>query len=378
MTYLRNTTYPTNMPYSNSTSPSNLTKSNSTIDDFSFYYSLPDNTFQACNLNSVRDFSRVFLPTLYSIVFIVGFIGNGLVLCVLIKYHRRSNMTDVCLFNLALSDLFFLISLPFWAHYATITDWIFGGFMCHVVTALYMLGFYGSIFFMILMTLDRYAVIVHAHTSLFSKHRSVKTGIVLTLFMWALSLGASLPTIIFSQVKNESFVCTCRVKYPEGTAWKPFFYIELNILGLIIPLSVMVFCYSRIIPILMAMKSQKKHKAVRLILVLIIVFFLFWTPYNITIFLQFLHTLQYLNTCKWQQDLHMAMQWVETIAFSHCCLNPIIYAFVGQKFRNLVLQILKEWFPVCFGRCTTIISEFSERRSSMYSRSSEISTTKIM
>ncbi|KAF4087587.1 hypothetical protein AMELA_G00072340 [Ameiurus melas] len=353
--------------------------SNVTTEDYSEYYNeKSDENTQLCSNSNVSAFSQVFIPVLYSIVFIVGFIGNGLVVCILIKYHQRSNVTDVCLFNLALSDLLFLISLPFWAHYAAISEWIFGSFMCHAVTAFYMLGFYGSIFFMILMTLDRYAVIIHAHNSLFSKHRSVRTGIAVAFFMWALSLGASLPTIIFSQVKNESNGWICTEEYPEGSGFKLFSYIELNLFGLIFPLSVMVFCYSRIIPVLMAIKSQKKHKAVRLILLLVIIFFLFWTPYNIVIFLKFLRQLGYMNTCQWEQDLHMAMQWVETIAFSHCCLNPIIYAFVGQKFRTLVLKILKQWFPVCFGQCTTIVSEFSERKGSMSSRSSVISTTKIV
>ncbi|XP_058252411.1 C-C chemokine receptor type 4-like isoform X1 [Hemibagrus wyckioides] len=331
----------------------------STTMDYTAYDQFPDG-YTPCNTN-IQAFSQVFLPTLYSIVFIVGFIGNGLVVCVLVKYHKRSNMSDVCLFNLALSDLLFLLSLPFWAHYAAITQWIFGSFMCHAVTALYMLGFYGNIFFMILMTADRYAVIVHTYTSLFSKHRSVRASIALVLLMWTLSLGASLPTIIFSQAmkSNGSNIWTCRVEYPNWK-WKIFSYIELNILGLIIPLSVMVLCYSRIIPILMTMKSQKKHNAVRLILALVSVFFLFWTPYNIVIFLKFLHHLGYMSTCEWEQDLNMAMQWVETIAFSHCCLNPIIYALVGQKFRNSFLKILKEWCPHCFGRCSTA-SEFSQR-----------------
>ncbi|XP_053476802.1 C-C chemokine receptor type 5-like [Ictalurus furcatus] len=351
-----------------------MTFFNMTTKEYSDYYNLTNCSFPVCKNNNIMDFSQVFLPTLYSIVLILGLIGNGLVLCVLVKYHKSSNMSDLCLFNLAISDLLFLISLPFWAHYAAISEWTFGGFMCHAVTALYMLGFYGSIFFMILMTIDRYTVIVHTYTSLFSKHRSVRASIALALFIWALSLGASLPNIIFSQVKNESHGWTCKEEYPEGSAWKPFSYIELNILGLIIPLSVMVFCYSRIIPILMTMKSQKKHKAVRLMLVLVIVFFLFWTPYNIVIFLKFLHHLGYMSTCQWHQDLSMAMQWVETIAFSHCCLNPIIYAFVGQKFRNLFLKILKEWFPLCFGHCMT--TEFSERRTIRFSHTSVISSSK--
>ncbi|XP_058258389.1 C-C chemokine receptor type 5-like isoform X1 [Hemibagrus wyckioides] len=328
-----------------------------------------------CNTNNIMAFSRVFLPSLYSIVFIVGFIGNSLVLCILIKYHKRSNVSDVCLLNLALSDHLFLLSLPFWAHYAAVTQWTFGSFMCHAVTALYMLGFYGSIFFMILMTIERYSVIVYTYTWLFSKHRSIRASIALVLFMWVLSLGASLPTVIFSQVRNESEGWTCSVELPNGTVWRSLIYMEVNILGLIVPLSVMVFCYTRIIPILMSIKSQKKHKAVKLMLVLVSVFFLFWTPYNIVIFLKFLHQFGYMNTCQWDQDLNMAMQWVETIAFCHCCLNPIIYAFVGEKFRNLALKILKERFPLCFGHWRTTESEFSGKRT--IRQSSVIFRTKI-
>ncbi|XP_046702398.1 C-C chemokine receptor type 5-like [Silurus meridionalis] len=347
---------------------------NMTAEDYYDY----NETDLVCSNNNVSVFSLVFLPTIYSIVFIVGFVGNALVLCVLVKYHQRSNVTDVCLFNLALSDLLFLISLPFWAHYAAVSDWIFGSFMCHAVTGFYMLGFYGSVFFMILMTLDRYSVIVHAHNSLFSKYRSVRASIAVAMFMWALSLGASLPTIIFSQVINDSNVLMCKEEYPEETFLLLFSYIEMNLLGLIIPLSVMVLCYSRIIPILMAMKSQKRHKAVKLVLVLVIVFFLFWTPYNIVLFMKFLRQFGYMASCQWEENLNMATQWVETLAFSHCCLNPIIYAFVGQKFRNSILKIFKQWFPICFGRCSIIVSEISERRSSMYSNSSVVSSTKIV
>ncbi|XP_053350512.1 CX3C chemokine receptor 1-like [Clarias gariepinus] len=301
-------------------------------------------------------------------VFFVGFIGNGLVVCVLVRYHKISNMSDLCILNLALSDLLFLSSLPFWAHYAAISEWTFGNFTCQAVTALYMLGFYGSIFFMILMTVDRYAVIVHTYTCLSFRHRSVRASIALFFFIWALSLGASVPTIISSKVKNNSMNASiCTKEYPEGTPWKPFFYIELNIFGFIIPLSVMVFCYSRIIPVLLSIKSQKKYRVVRLMLVLVIVFFLFWTPYNIVIFLKFLQLLGYMQSCEWYQDLSMAMNWVETIAFSHCCLNPIIYAFVGQRFRKLFRKILGEWFPTCCGHCTNFVSKVSERRTTMSS-----------
>uniref|UniRef100_A0A3B1JLT9 C-C chemokine receptor type 5-like n=1 Tax=Astyanax mexicanus TaxID=7994 RepID=A0A3B1JLT9_ASTMX len=350
-----------------------------TTDEYAEYYGYSESDIATpCNNGNVRAFGQVFLPTLYSIVFILGFIGNALVVCVLFKFHKTSNMTDMCLLNLALSDLLFLISLPFWAHYAALNDWTFGNFMCRSVTFCYMLGFYGSIFFMILMTADRYFVIVHANTSLFSKRRSVKAGVCMCIFMWTLSLLASLPTIKFSQTKNETNGVTCKAEYTDDV-WRKVSYIKMNILGWMLPLFVMLYCYGRIIPKLISMKSQRRHKAIRLILILILVFFVSWTPYNVVMFLYFLHYSGYFYSCGWQSGLGLAMQWTETIAFSHCCLNPIIYAFVGQKFRTLVIKTLKQWFPSAFRHCVTITSEMSERRSSMYSmRSSEISTTKIM
>ncbi|XDV39769.1 hypothetical protein PO909_008959, partial [Leuciscus waleckii] len=209
-------------------------------DSYAAYYDQTEIPGIPCNNGNVKAFSEVFFPTLYSIVFIVGLIGNGLVVWVLIRYRQKSNMTDVCLFNLALSDLLFLLSLPFWAHGA-IDEWIFGKFMCHTITGFFMIGLYGSIFFMVLMTLDRYVVIVHAH-SLFSRNGSAKMRLILASFVWMLSLFSSLPNIIFAKVKNDSGIKTsCGTDFPEGTAWMSFTYLQMNLLSLIIPLIIMSF-----------------------------------------------------------------------------------------------------------------------------------------
>ncbi|XP_059364659.1 C-C chemokine receptor type 5-like [Carassius carassius] len=347
-----------------------------TTSEYSDYYENTSDIGSPCNNGNTKAFSEVFLPTLYSLVFIIGFIGNGLVVWVLIRYRQKSNMTDVCLFNLALSDLLFLVSLPFWAHSA-MDVWIFGNFMCHFITGLFTLGQYGSIFFMVLMTLDRYVVIVHAH-SIFSRNRSVKMGLVLASFVWMLSLFVSLPNIIFAKAKIEKNIkVSCKSEFPEDTAWMSFTYLKMNLLTLVIPLIIMSYCYSQIIPTLLSIKSQKRHKVIKLILAVVAVYFLFWTPYNIVMFLMYLQKHDYLVACKWHTSLSLAMQWVETIAFCHCCLNPIIYAFAGQKFRRAVLKVLKEQFPLCFSQCATFSLQLSERRSSVFSKSTEYSSTQI-
>uniref|UniRef100_A0AAV2MC81 G-protein coupled receptors family 1 profile domain-containing protein n=1 Tax=Knipowitschia caucasica TaxID=637954 RepID=A0AAV2MC81_KNICA len=83
--------------------------------------------------------------------------GNGLVACVLLNSLHRSNLTDLCLLNLAVSDLLFLLTLPLYVLYVAASfSWVIGDFMCHISGGLHSLGFYSSTFFMVVMTLDRY------------------------------------------------------------------------------------------------------------------------------------------------------------------------------------------------------------------------------
>uniref|UniRef100_A0A3P9BG60 G-protein coupled receptors family 1 profile domain-containing protein n=1 Tax=Maylandia zebra TaxID=106582 RepID=A0A3P9BG60_9CICH len=266
-------------------------------------------------MGDVKDFNKVFLTTLYSLVFILGFIGNGLVVCVLVKHRNQCNLTDICLFNLALSDLLFIFMLPFYSHYVRVGQWTFGDFI--------------SIFFMVVMTLDRYMIIVHAHRV--ARYRTKRASIILTVLVWMLSLFVSLPDFIFRKAKEqESQGVEC--DYPEESkVWECYDLFTTNVLGLVIPVLVMVGCYSRIIPTLMSMRTAKRHRIVKLIICIVVVFFLLWAPLSITV--------------------------TEALAYTHCCLNPIIYAFVGEKFMRRALQLLKN-------------SSF--RRSSVMSRGSEI------
>nr|XP_013768821.1 PREDICTED: C-C chemokine receptor type 3-like [Pundamilia nyererei] len=269
-------------------------------DNYGNYSDFDYGDYAPANSTDVKEFSQVFLAILYSLVFILGFIGNGLVVCVLVKHRNQSNLTDICLFNLALSDLLFVFMLPFFSHNTRVGQWTFGDFMCRLISGSHHIGFFSSIFFMVVMTLDRYMIIMHAHRV--ARYRTKKAAIILTMLVWMLSLFVSLPDFIFIQETKESQKFGC--DYPkESKVWEHYNLFTTNVLGLVIPVLVMVV--------------------------------------------------------------------TEALAYTHCCLNPIIYAFVGEKFMRRALQLLKRLMP----GYSRDLTDSSFRRSSVMSRGSEITSS---
>ncbi|XP_035020033.1 C-C chemokine receptor type 1 [Hippoglossus stenolepis] len=340
------------------------------------YYYNENNTPNSCDDVDLKEFGSVFLPTLYSLVFIVGFLGNGLVVCVVVKHRNSTTLTDICLFNLALSDLVFLLTLPFYAHYSKVSHWPFGDFMCRFISTCHHAGFFSSVFFMVAMTLDRYVVIMHTHRV--AGYRTLRAGVVLSTSIWLLSLCVSLPAFIFTNVTNQFNNSICDDD-KENSTWEVYNIFATNILGLVIPLLVMVVCYSRIIPTLVNMKSARRHRAVKLIISLVAVFFLLWVPFNICNFLLFLQSTGILpDECNFDTNLKLSVIVTETFAYTHCCLNPIIYAFVGQKFMKRALQLLGKWVPGIRSCSSRDLSDRTFRKSSVTSRSSDVTHTIVI
>ncbi|KAM7062813.1 C-C chemokine receptor type 5-like [Molossus nigricans] len=333
---------------------------------------------EPCQKTDVKQIAAQLLPPLYSLVFIFGFVGNLLVVLILINCKKLKSMTDIYLLNLAVSDLLFLLTIPFWAHYAA-DQWVFGNTMCRLLTGLYFIGFFSGIFFIILLTIDRYLAIVHAVFAI--KARTVTSGMVTSGVTWVVAVFTSIPGIIFSKSQKEGPRYTCSPHYPTSHYhfWKNFQTLKMVVLGLVLPLLVMVVCYSGILRTLLRVRNEKKrHKAVRLIFVIMIVYFLFWAPYNIVLLLNTFQGFFGLNNCSSSNRLDQAMQVTETLGMTHCCINPIIYAFVGEKFRSYLVGFFRKHVArrLC-KRCLMSQREAPERGASIYTRSTgeqEIST----
>ncbi|KAI4810649.1 hypothetical protein KUCAC02_013587 [Chaenocephalus aceratus] len=89
------------------------------------------------------------LHMMYYMLFFLSVLGNTTIFWVLIRYIKLKSMTDVCLLNLALSDLILAASLPLLVNYQNLAT-------CKLLTGVYQVGFYSGNLFVTLMSVDRY------------------------------------------------------------------------------------------------------------------------------------------------------------------------------------------------------------------------------
>uniref|UniRef100_A0A669D4C5 Chemokine (C-C motif) receptor 6b n=1 Tax=Oreochromis niloticus TaxID=8128 RepID=A0A669D4C5_ORENI len=261
------------------------------------------------------DPSEVIAQTLiHSIICGFGLIGNVLVMVTYIFYKRTKTMTDVYLFNVAVADLIFVATLPF-VIYNEQHDWSMGRAACKVLRSSYSINLYSGMLLLACISCDRYIAIVRATRSFAARSRALVYSRLICSAVWvfAVLLVPSLQMVV----------------------------------GFLLPLCVMAFCCSSIIYTLLRAQSNQWHKAVRVVLAVVVVFIVCHLPYNVTLLI---HTLSLFKqrSCDAENLKLKFLNICRTVAYLHCCLNPFLYAFVGVKFRNHFRQIMLDLW--CFSK----------------------------
>ncbi|XP_004835142.1 atypical chemokine receptor 2 [Heterocephalus glaber] len=327
-------------------SPALVTTEGAAAENSTSYYDYDylDSVFLVCRKDDVQSFRLVFLPVFYSLIFGLGLAGNLLLFAVLLCCVPRRRMAEVYLLNLTISNLLFVVTLPFWT-ISVVWHWVFGSFLCKVVSTLYTISIYSGIFFISCMSLDKYLEIVHAQP--LHRLRTQAKIWLLVVLVWAVALAISVPETVFVRVHEDpEGVWSCHPDFGgPGANWKLFLRFQLNLLGFLLPLSAMIFVYARIGCVLVRLQPRGQGRALRMAVALVVAFFTFWFPYNLTLFLYSLLDLQVLWDCQISRRLDYAMQVTESLAFLHCCFTPILYGFSSHRFRQYLKALLVTVLP---------------------------------
>ncbi|NXS39414.1 XCR1 protein, partial [Balaeniceps rex] len=311
--------------------------------DYNYSYEYTFNESNVCEMGNYFVFYTHLTTVLYTLAFLLSLLGNTLVLWILFKYENLTSLTNVFIMNLCVSDLVFSCMLPFWAVDQSF-GWIFGEFLCKAVNAVFSIGYYSGVFFLTLMTILRYLSVVNPLSTL--RSQTQWCGFLVSLAVWTGSILIVVPEVIHTTVQeNLEGHKTC--DYADWK-WKNVDIYQRNVLFLI-SLGVIIFCYFKIVIILLGARSRRKYRTVKLILIIVVAFFLSWAPYNI---LSFLLTFP-APSCQYAKDSNLAFHISRKIAFSHCCLNPVLYVFVGVKFKRHLLHLRSQYLPCGNGQVSS-------------------------
>lgn len=303
--------------------------------------------------DDIYGFASRYAPVVYILVFILAAVGNILVLCVLRRYRNSQSggacafsLTDTFLLHLAISDLLLAFTLPLfavqWAH-----QWVFGLAACKISGALFCLNRFSGILFLACVSFDRYLAIVHAISSGW-KRNSCHAQIACT-FIWVVCLGLSAVDITFKQVVEVDSLGqpgqrVCQTWFIQNSLqWQVGLQLVSMVLGFGLPLLIMLYCYIRIFKSLCNATRRQKRKSLRLIISLVSVFVICWAPYNC---FQLADSLQRLGVikggCLFGRTVDIGTLVTESLGLLHCALNPLLYGFVGVKFRRELAKMCKE------------------------------------
>lgn len=309
-------------------------------------YSSPDNISSyeddyLCSetLDSPRHpLKKLFVPLVYLLIFILGGLGNTLVLVILRRYRHSHTSTEQFLFHLALANLLLVLTFPFGV-VQCLAGWVFGTVLCKVLSAINRMSFYSSSLLLGCVSVDRYLAVVYALRT-FQKRRHLSIHLT-CLGVWLLSVLLTLPDLLFTEVwEDSSNLSTCHFQKDGlhgSNAWLATRFLY-HIVGFFLPSVVMCYCYAAIVRVLCQSQRLQRQKAVRVAILVTGVFLLCWSPYHVVVFLDTLTKLE-PSGCS-LPGLSTATIASEMIGYSHCCLNPLLYAFVGVRFRHDACRLL--------------------------------------
>ncbi|XP_063797693.1 C-X-C chemokine receptor type 3-like [Pseudophryne corroboree] len=337
-----------------------FTLNSADFDNSTFAYSAYSDSEDVtpCSQEENKIFDQSFVPAFYSLLFLAGILGNGLVMTVLLPNRQKMQSTDIFILHLALADLLLVATLPFWAVQTTL-GWVFGQVLCKIVASIFKINFYAGTFLLTCISFDRYLSIVYA-VQVYKRHRMDLVHWS-CFIVWCLCFILSIPDAMYYSVSLESRInmTVCEPFFPISTSrhWKVALTFLFHIMGFLLPLVGMLYCYSHIILTLLNSQGFKKQKALRLIIAVVVAFFLCWSPYNIAAFIDTVKMLQLNSSCDFETKIDIALSVTSGLCYFHSCLNPVLYAFIGTKFKSNLAEMFSNT-----RLCPQFVAQYVKRR----------------
>ncbi|XP_047454999.1 chemerin-like receptor 1 [Mugil cephalus] len=331
----------------------------------------------------VEHFFNIMSIIVYCLAFVLGVLGNGVVIWVT-GFKMKKTVNTVWFLNLAVADFLFTAFLPFSVAYLAMDfHWPFGKFMCKLNSTVSFLNMFASVYILVVISVDRYVSVVWPVWA--QNHRNVRKASFVSLAVWLLALILSTPYFIFRDTATSddnitscfnNFALSDDSETPSvqqlGDLRHHIMIITRILLGFVIPFTVIVSCYAVIIHRLRRNRTlaSQSNRSFKIIAAIIITFFLCWAPYHIFSVIELVR----FTTTNSSETLHsvaaVGMPIATSLAFLNSCLNPLLYVFMSQNFKNKICKSLFKVLETAFQEegahsRTSMDGSYSKERSSL-------------
>ncbi|XP_077555098.1 ocellar opsin-like [Haemaphysalis longicornis] len=286
---------------------------------------------------------------------IISIAGNTMVIYIMTTTKTLRTPTNMLIVNLAFSDWCMMaFQMPMMAVNCFAETWILGPFMCEIYGMTGSLFGNGSIWSMVMITLDRYNVIVRGVAAAPLTH---KKAAFMIFFVWFHALlWTLLPFFGWCRYVPEGNMTSCTIDYLTKTLLSASYVVTYAGAVYWTPLLINIYCYTKIVRAvvmhekqlrvqarkmnvasLRANSEQKKTSAearlAKIAMMTVGLWFMAWTPYL---------TIAWVGVFSDGAKLTpLTTIWGSVFAKANACYNPIVYGISHPKYR----QALGRRFP---------------------------------
>jgi len=287
----------------------------------------------------------------YIATFVIGLVGNLLVLIVITAKRAKKTVNDLFIMNLAVSDLTLIFFLPLhiYGMFHTIPV---NAFFCHFIRPLMTVSFFVSVYTLTSMAIHRCHVILHP----FKQEIRQKWAVLWITLLWILSFTNVLPLMIVTIPETPT---ECFENWPS-LAHRRAYTIALFILEYVLPLVIIAIAYVKIgldlnrswsrrsvrnDRVAHSLESQARRrenfKVTKTLAIIVLIFAVCMLPSQVAWIL-----LDFGN----EKQRHMAMvifKFSLVLTVFHSCLNPLVYGSITKQFRRGYVKYLSYFCCCC-------------------------------
>lgn len=294
------------------------------------------------------ELTTVFMPVLYIIVFVVGLPANAMAIWVFLFRTKKKHPSTIYMANLAIADLLFVIWTPLKISYHFQgNNWTYGEPLCKVLMGFFYGNMYCSVLFITCLSVQRYWVVAHP---LSQQRKNNKVAVCVCVAIWAFIWSSTTPLYLYNHTAKlkEPNITTCHdvnvihdPLNPFPSVRFPYFYfIFMALVVFLVPCVVIIVAY---ILLLRALgnsmddnaASKNRHRAVVLIVTVLVTFLVCFLPSNVMLVVHY-------SLLKDGVVNNGYSFYVSTLCLAslNSCLDPFIYYFVSEDFRDHVKNTL--------------------------------------